>query len=109
MKRRYYYIGVLTEDGCLRYITKADHASHTWSYDVKEKPLSMDKSVAQDTCKAMCMNFTPAILVQSSFELTSHPGVAASLDAEAAVRDCMLPFEEACGLSEIHNVFEEKF
>lgn len=74
MMKYLYYVGVFTATNQLRFVTNVDNASKTWVYDTKNAPKNFPKSVAEELVEAMCMNFTPAVLVKSPFPITGHPG-----------------------------------
>ena len=63
-----YYVVVATEDGAT-FVTKVDNATKTAYWDSKEKPLSFNKTCADDLALCLTLNFHPAFTLKSYREL----------------------------------------
>lgn len=66
-----YYVVVATEDGA-KFVTKVDNATKTAYWDSKEKPLSFNKSYADDLALCLSINFYPAFTLKSYHELKAQ-------------------------------------
>ena len=51
-----YYVVVATEDGA-KFVTKVDNATKTAYWDSNEKPMSFNKSYADDLALCLTLNF----------------------------------------------------
>ncbi len=69
--KKYYYVGVHTKSG-LMLVTERINSARTCYWSIEKKPLSMAKSVAEDTALGLCLNGFVAVVVQSIYELTGH-------------------------------------
>lgn len=67
-QKHFYYIAVDTVKG-VRLVTGVDNASKYARWARDGKPLALSKSVAQDITWSLCMNLTPAYVVESLFEI----------------------------------------
>ena len=63
-----YYVVVATEDGA-KFVTKVDNATKTAYWDSKEKPMSFNKSYADDLALCLTLNCYPAFALKSYHEL----------------------------------------
>lgn len=66
-----YYVVVATEDGA-KFVTKVDNATKTAYWDSKEKPMSFNKSYADDLSLCLTLNFHLAFTLKSYHELKSQ-------------------------------------
>ena len=66
-----YYVVVATEDGA-KFVTKVDNATKTAYWDSKEKPMSFNKSYADDLSLCLTLNFHLAFTLKSYHELESQ-------------------------------------
>ncbi len=66
-----YYVVVATEDGA-KFVTKVDNATKTAYWDSKEKPLSFNKSYADDLALCLSINLYPAFTLKSYHELKAQ-------------------------------------
>ena len=66
-----YYIVVATEDGA-KFVTKVDNATKTAYWDSNEKPMSFNKSYADDLALCLTLNFHLAFTLKSYHELKSQ-------------------------------------
>ena len=64
----WYYVVVATEDGA-KFVTKVDNATKTAYWDSKEKPLSFNKTYADDLALCLTLNFHLAFTLKSYHEL----------------------------------------
>ena len=63
-----YYVVVATEDGA-KFVTKVDNATKTAYWDSNEKPMSFNKTYADDLALCLSINFYPAFTLKSYHEL----------------------------------------
>ena len=63
-----YYVVVATEDGA-KFVTKVDNATKTAYWDSNEKPMSFNKTYADDLALCLSINFYPAFVLKSYHEL----------------------------------------
>lgn len=66
-----YYVVVATADGA-KFVTKVDNATKTAYWDSKEKPMSFNKSYADDLSLCLTLNFHLAFTLKSYHELKSQ-------------------------------------
>ena len=66
-----YYVVVATEDGA-KFVTKVDNATKMAYWDSKEKPMSFNKSYADDLALCLTLNFHLAFTLKSYHELKSQ-------------------------------------
>lgn len=66
-----YYVVVATEDGA-KFVTKVDNATKTAYWDSKEKPMSFNKTYADDLALCLSINFYPAFTLKSYHELKTQ-------------------------------------
>ena len=66
-----YYVVVATEDGA-KFVTKVDNATKMAYWDSKEKPMSFNKSYADDLSLCLTLNFHLAFTLKSYHELKSQ-------------------------------------
>ena len=66
-----YYVVVATEDGA-KFVTKVDNATKTAYWDSNEKPMSFNKSYADDLALCLSINFYPAFTLKSYHELKAQ-------------------------------------
>ena len=66
-----YYVVVATEDGA-KFVTKVDNATKTAYWDSNEKPMSFNKSYADDLALCLTLNFHLAFTLKSYHELKSQ-------------------------------------
>ena len=66
-----YYVVVATEDGA-KFVTKVDNATKTAYWDSNEKPMSFNKTYADDLALCLSINFYPAFTLKSYHELKSQ-------------------------------------
>ena len=71
-KRSLYYVLVLTKNGQGKFVTSLDYSTKSAHWSLDEKPLAMSKTVAEDISFGLCLNFYPAVVVKSHFEIQSH-------------------------------------
>ena len=70
-KKYHYYVLVMTDEGP-KYVTDI-LPHHVAEWNVKDKPLEMSASYAEDVYTGLCLNFFTAVLVKSRFEIEHHP------------------------------------
>ena len=63
-----YYVVVATEDGA-KFVTKVDNTTKTAYWDSNEKPMSFNKSYADDLALCLTLNFHLAFTLKSYHEL----------------------------------------
>ncbi len=66
-----YYVVVATEDGA-KFVTKVDNATKTAYWDSKEKPMTFNKTYADDLALCLSINFYPAFTLKSYHELKAQ-------------------------------------
>ena len=66
-----YYVVVATEVGA-KFVTKVDNATKTAYWDSNEKPMSFNKSYADDLALCLTLNFHLAFTLKSYHELQSQ-------------------------------------
>ena len=66
-----YYVVVATADGA-KFVTKVDNATKMAYWDSKEKPMSFNKSYADDLSLCLTLNFHLAFTLKSYHELKSQ-------------------------------------
>ena len=66
-----YYVVVATADGA-KFVTKVDNATKTAYWYSKEKPMSFNKSYADDLSLCLTLNFHLAFTLKSYYELKSQ-------------------------------------
>ena len=66
-----YYVVVATNEGA-KFVTKVDNATKTAYWDSKEKPMSFNKSYADDLSLCLTLNFHLAFTLKSYHELKSQ-------------------------------------
>ena len=59
-----YYVVVATEDGA-KFVTKVDNATKTEDWDSNQKPMSFNKSYADDLALCLTLNFHLAFTLKS--------------------------------------------
>lgn len=70
-KKTYYYVLVFTDEGA-KYVTGfGDHNMAYW--DTDEKPREVGKKYGEEIAKGLTWNGYSSVLVQSPWEITSHP------------------------------------
>lgn len=73
--KKHYYIGVLTEQREVRLITDIDLLHKEWKYDVNSKPYEFNtKKYAEEMVDSLVINFIPAFLVQTTYEIVANFG-----------------------------------
>lgn len=71
-KKNLYYVLVMSDDGPV-FVTSIEYATKYAHWDKLEKPLSLDKSSAEDLTLGLNLNFHLAFTVCSKFELDTQP------------------------------------
>lgn len=66
-----YYVVVATNEGA-KFVTKVDNATKMAYWDSKEKPMSFNKSYADDLALCLTLNFHLAFTLKSYHELKSQ-------------------------------------
>ena len=66
-----YYVVVATEDGA-KFVTKIDNATKNAYWDSNEKPMSFNKSYADDLALCLTLNFHLAFTLKSYHELKTQ-------------------------------------
>ena len=77
----FYYVIVATEDGG-KFVTKVDNATKTAYWDSNEKPMSFNKSYADDLALCLTLNFHLAFTLKSYHELQSQIFIKEKLNEE---------------------------
>lgn len=78
--KKYYYIGVRTENG-MRFVTGIPERNWAeWNKD--EKPKCFTKQMAEDIVYGLNKNFITAVVIQSYIEFDKHYFEAASPDEQ---------------------------
>lgn len=69
--KKHYYVAVLLNTG-LRFVTGTNNTTKTAFWKKGEKPVELSKSYAEDIAYCLNLNFTPAIVVSSFYELSKE-------------------------------------
>lgn len=71
-KKNWYYVMVMSDEGPV-FVTSIEYATKYAHWNKLEKPLSLDKSAAEDLTLGLNLNFHTAFMVCSKFELDTQP------------------------------------
>ena len=69
MALKYLYYVLVLSDGQAKFVTKVDNATKTAYWDSNEKPMSFNKTYADDLALCLSINFYPAFTLKSYHEL----------------------------------------
>ena len=68
MAKSCYYVLVLS-DGKGKFVTKINNATKWAKWETEEAPLKFSKSMAEDLAYCLNLNFYPAFVVKSFYEI----------------------------------------
>lgn len=71
-KNKFYYYVVVQSEGQAKFVTKINNANKTALWEKDGKPLAIAKSYAEDLAYCLNLNFYPAFVLQSYYELESQ-------------------------------------
>ena len=72
MALKYFYYVLVLSDGQAKFVTKVDNATKTAYWHSKEKPMSFNKTYADDLALCLSVNFHPAFTLKSYHELKTQ-------------------------------------
>ena len=72
MALKYFYYVLVLSEGQAKFVTKINNNTKTALWDKKEKPLALAKSYAEDLAYCLNLNFYPAFVLQSYYEIDSQ-------------------------------------
>lgn len=72
MKSKYHYYVVVQSENQAKFVTGLDNKSKYAHWDSNEKPLPLSKSTAEDIAYCLNLNFYPAFILQSYYEITEQ-------------------------------------
>lgn len=73
-QKSFWYVIVMTDYGPV-FVTSVDYSNKTAHWNKKEKPMEFNKSIAQDLCLGLSINFHTSFAVCVPYELTTQPYV----------------------------------
>jgi len=72
MKQKYFYYIIIQSEGQAKFVTSIDHSTKTARWQTGEKPLALSKYHAEDIAFRLNLNYYPAFVLQSLYEITEQ-------------------------------------
>ena len=72
MKQKHFYYVIVQSEGQAKFVTALDNSTKTARWEITEKPLLLAKSYAEDIAFCLNLNFYPAFVLQSLYEISEQ-------------------------------------
>lgn len=69
MKQKHFYYIIVQSEGQAKFVTSLDNSTKTARWETTAKPLALAKSYAEDVAFCLNLNYYPAFVVQSLYEI----------------------------------------
>ena len=69
MKQKHFYYIIVQSDGQAKFVTALDNSTKTARWETTAKPLALTKSYAEDVAFCLNLNFYPAFVLHSLYEI----------------------------------------
>lgn len=72
MKQKHFYYIIVQSEGQAKFVTALDNSTKTARWETTAKPLALAKSYAEDVAFCLNLNFYPAFVLHSLYEITEQ-------------------------------------
>ena len=69
MKQKHFYYIIVQSEGQAKFVTALDNSTKTARWETTAKPLALSKYYAEDIAFCLNLNYYPAFVLQSLYEI----------------------------------------